>query len=266
MKDSRVDGFLKKRFKEVVDVLLDLIYPENISCIICNKPIKKTNTYSICKDCFKEINFILDGCIKCGKPIINHSLESQSVEGCNFCINRSFYFEKVISCMEYNDISKRLILGLKYQSNTYMCKYIAQIMKDKLELEKIKFDYIVFVPLHKKREKKRGFNQSQKIADYLGKLMDISVVDCVYRKKNTKRLYNLNRDERKRELKDVFEVKDNIEKIKKKDVLLIDDIFTTGATANELSRVLKFSDVNSVFVMTLLTKVSDNYIWERVLE
>ena len=182
MKDSRVDGFLKKRFKEVVDVLLDLIYPENISCIICNKPIKKTNTYSICKDCFKEINFILDGCIKCGKPIINHSLESQSVEGCNFCINRSFYFEKVISCMEYNDISKRLILGLKYQSNTYMCKYIAQIMKDKLELEKIKFDYIVFVPLHKKREKKRGFNQSQKIADYLGKLMDISVVDCVYRK------------------------------------------------------------------------------------
>lgn len=257
---------LRRDLNKILKIFIDFIYPDNITCIICNKPIKKTNTYSMCKDCFKEINFILDGCVKCGKPIINHSLESQEIEGCSFCINRSFYFDRVISCIEYDNVSKKLILGLKYSNKTYMCKYIAQIMKEKLELENIKFDYILFVPLHKKRENKRGFNQSEKIAKYLGKLINIPVVDCVYRKRNTRKLYKLNKEERKKELKDVFDVKDNIDKVKQKDVLLIDDIFTTGATTNELSKILKFSDVNKVYVLTLLTRVSDNYIWEKVLE
>ena len=61
----------------IFNIFLDFLYPENISCILCNNPINKNTTYSMCKDCFKSMNFILDGCIKCGKPIINYSLEKQ---------------------------------------------------------------------------------------------------------------------------------------------------------------------------------------------
>ena len=166
----------------MLDLVLDFIYPENISCILCNKPIKKINTYSLCKDCFKELNFIQDGCIKCGKPIIYHSLEKLDICGCSYCFNKSFYFDKAISCIEYSDISKSMILGFKYKNKTYMAKYISNIMKEKLDLENIKFDYITFVPLHKKRMRKRGFNQSEKIAKELGKMIDIPILDCIYSK------------------------------------------------------------------------------------
>jgi competence protein ComFC len=247
-------------FYEVLDLVLDFIYPENISCILCNKPIKKINTYSLCKDCFKELNFIQDGCIKCGKPIIYHSLEKLDICGCSYCFNKSFYFDKAISCIEYSDISKSMILGFKYKNKTYMAKYISNIMKEKLDLENIKFDYITFVPLHKKRMRKRGFNQSEKIAKELGKMIDIPILDCIYRKSNTNRLYNLNRKERKIELKNAFLVKENINYANGKNILLIDDIFTTGSTVNEISKLLKLNNVNKIFVMTLLTKSNDNYI------
>lgn len=247
-------------FYEVLDLVLDFIYPENISCILCNKPIKKINTYSLCKDCFKELNFIQDGCIKCGKPIIYHSLEKLDLCGCSYCFNKSFYFDKAISCIEYSDISKSMILGFKYKNKTYMAKYISNIMKEKLDLENIKFDYITFVPLHKKRMRKRGFNQSEKIAKELGKMIDIPILDCIYRKSNTNRLYNLNRKERKIELKNAFLVKENINYVNGKNILLIDDIFTTGSTVNEISKLLKLNNVNKIFVMTLLTKSNDNYI------
>lgn len=247
-------------FYEVLDLVLDFIYPENISCILCNKPIKKINTYSLCKDCFKELNFIQDGCIKCGKPIIYHSLEKLDICGCSYCFNKSFYFDKAISCIEYSDISKSMILGFKYKNKTYMAKYISNIMKEKLDLENIKFDYITFVPLHKKRMRKRGFNQSEKIAKELGKMIDIPILDCIYRKSNTNRLYNLNRKERKIELKNAFLVKENINYANGKDILLIDDIFTTGSTVNEISKLLKLNNVNKIFVMTLLTRSNDNYI------
>lgn len=247
-------------FYEVLDLVLDFIYPKNISCILCNKPIKKINTYSLCKDCFKELNFIQDGCIKCGKPIIYHSLEKLDLCGCSYCFNKSFYFDKAISCIECSDISKSMILGFKYKNKTYMAKYISNIMKEKLDLENIKFDYITFVPLHKKRMRKRGFNQSEKIAKELGKMIDIPILDCIYRKSNTNRLYNLNRKERKIELKNAFLVKENINYANGKNILLIDDIFTTGSTVNEISKLLKLNNVNKIFVMTLLTKSNDNYI------
>ena len=238
-----------------INILLEFLYPDNISCILCDNPINKTNTYSMCKECFTNINFILDGCVKCGKPIINYSLEEQHIEGCNYCLNKGFYFDKVISCIEYTELSKKIVFGLKYNDKTYMSKYIAQIMSEKLELENIKFDYILFVPLHKKRMRKRGFNQAEKIAKSLSKLINIPVVNNIERIYNTERLYKLNKDEREKELKNVFILKDSKHEIKNKNILLVDDIFTTGATVNEISKLLKLKNVNKVYVMTFLTRI-----------
>ena len=244
----------------LINVFLDFLYPENISCILCNCSISKNTTYSMCKDCFSNINFILDGCIKCGKPIINYSLEEQSIDGCSYCLNKSFYFDKVISCVEYTEISKKIVFGLKYNNKTYLSKYIATIMKEKLDLENIKFDYILFVPLHKKRLRQRGFNQAEKIAMDLSKIVDIPTVDNISRKYNTKRLYKLGKEERINELKNAFMIKDNRIDLKNKNVLLVDDIFTTGSTVNEISKVLKINGVNKVFVSTFLTRTDTFYV------
>lgn len=251
-----------KIFNDTLNIILEFIYPDNISCILCERPIKKYNTYSMCKECFNDLHFILDGCVKCGKPIVNYTLEKHSIDGCGYCLNKSFYFDKAISCIEYSAFSKNLIFKFKYSNQTYMSKYIAKIMKEKLELESIKFDYILFVPLHKKRQNKRGFNQSQKIAINLSKLLDLPVLDILVRREQTKRLYKLKKIERQKELKNVFILKENKHNLKNKKILLVDDIFTTGSTVNEIAKVLKLNGVDKVFVISMLTGASNHCISE----
>jgi len=240
---------------KAINSFLEYVYPDNISCILCDKPIKKTNTYSLCKDCFKDLHFIQNGCVKCGKPIVHYHLEENDGLLCSTCRSKNHYFDKGISCIEYNDSSKDLVLGFKYNKKTYLAKYIAQIITEKISMESIEFDYILFVPIHKKRLKERGFNQSEKIARYLSKLVDKPILDCIYRKENTRKLYNLSKIERNIELKNAFDIKSNIKELRNKNVLLVDDIFTAGSTVNEISKLLKINSVNKVFVFTLLSKV-----------
>ena len=213
---------IPNNIKEIIKLLINYIYPRNITCIICDNPIKLSNSYSLCKDCYNNLHFILDGCNKCGKPILNFNFERESLITCNYCYNKTFYFDKVISCIAYDEISKKLILDYKYKNKIYLCRYIVNLMKEKFILENIKADYILYVPLHKKRLKKRGFNQSERIASRLSEVVDIPVLDCIERVKNTKRLYNLNKKEREQEVKNSFIIKDKDNLLKDKNVILID--------------------------------------------
>lgn len=299
---------------------MDFFFPQNITCLICQKPIDPNNTYSLCKDCFEEMTFIKEECHKCGKPVINRinfdksddeednladeeikeiednciiltgnneskdavnlkidddeeyilekfeeyregygKVEEKKIEytRCKFCENKNFYFDRAISCIEYCDKSKVLVLSLKYYGNTYMSRYIAQVMRDKLEFEQLSADYIIPVPLHKKRMRIRGFNQAEKIASYLSEYTNIPIIDCVKRNRNTKRLYALNKFQREKELKNAFEVKVDSEEIIGKRIILVDDIFTTGTTVNEISKKLKIYGVDEIIVLTFLTRNID---------
>ena len=224
---------IPNNLKEIIKILVNYIYPRNITCIICDNPIKLTNSYSLCKNCYKELHFIL------------HRWHWVAIVG-----------------IAYDDLSKKLILDYKYSNKTYLCKYIAFFMKEKFLLEGIKADYILYVPLHKKRLKKRGFNQSERIARKLSELIDIPVLDCITRVKNTKKLYKMDKKHREKELINGFKVKDDIYLIKNKDVILIDDIFTTGSTVNEISKVLKINSVNNIYIFTLLTTYANVYTKE----
>ena len=308
-----------------LSLIMDFFFPQNITCLICQKPIDPNNTYSLCKDCFEEMTFIKEECPKCGKPVINRinfekdddeedkftdedikeiednciiltgnsesknavnlniyddeeyilekfeeykegygvnknkDLSSSKVEysRCKFCENKNFYFDRAISCIEYCDKSKVLVLSLKYYGNTYMSRYIAQVMRDKLEFEQLFADYVIPVPLHKKRMRTRGFNQAEKIASYLSDYTEIPIIDCIKRNRNTKRLYALNKFQREKELKNAFEVKEDSEEIIGKKIILVDDIFTTGTTVNEISKKLKIYGVDEIIVLTFLTRNID---------
>lgn len=303
-----------------LSLIMDFFFPQNITCLICQKPIDPNNTYSLCKDCFEEMTFIKEECHKCGKPVINRinfdksddeednladeeikeiednciiltgnneskdavnlkidddeeyvlekfeeyregygKVEEKKIEytRCKFCENKNFYFDMAISCIEYCDKSKVLVLSLKYYGNTYMSRYIAQVMRDKLEFEQLSADYIIPVPLHKKRMRIRGFNQAEKIASYLSECTNIPIIDCVKRNRNTKRLYALNKFQREKELKNAFEVKEDSEEIIGKRIILVDDIFTTGTTVNEISKKLKIYGVDEIIVLTFLTRNID---------
>ena len=232
------------------------------------------------------MNFIKEECPVCGKPVVNkmefiegdkceeelsvkndddytksrfknymenYTDEDKVLKRCSFCKNKKFYFDRAVSCIEYCDRSKKMVFSLKYYDNTYISKNIADIMSEKLLFDGICADYILFVPLHKKRLKKRGFNQAEKIARYLGENTGIEVTDCVERIKNTKRLYKLDRGKREKEIKNGFKIKSDSENIIGKRIILIDDIFTTGTTTNEISKILKLYGVSDITVFTFLT-------------
>lgn len=251
-----------------ISKILDFLFPENISCIFCGRAISKKNKYSMWNECYQKIVFIKDGCYKCGKPYINYDKEKiknleQNIKNCNYCINKNFVFDRNISCIEYDKNSKKLVFSLKYNDATYMAKIIAEIMYKKLIDEQLeqKINYVTSVPLSKKRIKKRGFNQSGLIAYFLSEKLNVQYLKLADRIKETKPLYKLSKKQRKLEIKNAFKVNENINKIKEENatILIVDDIFTTGATVNEVSKILKKIKKINLISITLLTRVFIEY-------
>ncbi len=245
---------MKFDLSKLYDEINDFLFPRNIKCIVCDCEISKSNTYSMCKSCFENINFIKDGCLKCGKNIIRNHIDKYDIECCESCSGKRFLFDRSISCIEYDDISKSIVFRLKYYNKTYLSKIIAKVMYEKLTIEDIEYDYILHVPLHMKRYNERGFNQSQKISKYLSEMTNKQSLDCIKRISNTKKLYKLNRYERKEELKNAFKIID-VNDLKGKNVLLVDDNFTTGSTTNEISKKLKLEGVNKIYIITFLSTI-----------
>lgn len=174
---------------------------------------------------------------------------------CPLCMDNIYYFNRNISVVKYNEIISKIIYKYKYNYDTYISNYISDIIIDKIDILELNFDYILYVPLSKQRYKKRGFNQSKLIAKNLEKHYKKQVLNVLTRKKNTKFLSGLKKEERKKELKDAFLVNKKYRDIlSNKSIIIIDDIFTTGSTLNEISKILRKSfDLKFIFCVTFAT-------------
>jgi ComF family protein len=113
------------------------------------------------------------------------------------------------------------------------------------------YDIIIPVPISKKRLKERGYNQSELIAKQIAKNVQIKIeTKCLYKKKNITAQSSLNKEQREENIKNVYIIK-NQDRIFNKNVLLFDDIYTTGSTANECCKILKEANPNKIGVMTI---------------
>ena len=115
--------------------------------------------------------------------------------------------------------------------------------------EDLSCDIITFVPMHPKRLKKRSYNQAELLAKELSKILNVQLVDCLQKVKDTKNQAKLSREERIKNLSDSFKVDKNL--VKNKAVLLVDDVLTTGSTADTVSKVLIKAGAEKVRVLTL---------------
>ncbi|WP_432662658.1 ComF family protein [Wukongibacter baidiensis] len=240
-----------KILKEYIDTFLNFIYPRNIYCIICNSSIEREEEYSICDECKDKLKFIWEKtCDKCGKPLD----ELYLADRCPECIDNSHYYTKAVSCIEYDDSAKKTIYDLKYHKKRYIAYHVAEIIYDRLiESDIHDFDIIIPVPLHKARQRERSFNQAGIISKYIGKMMNIDVDNrSLIRCRNTITQNQLTKEERRKNLEDAFEIINN-NNIRDKNVLLIDDIYTTGSTVNQCSKVLTESGALNVYVATFAT-------------
>lgn len=230
----------------MIKFVLDLLYPAKPKCNICGRE----GTGAVCGICMASLDY-LQGitCLHCGKQLNEHYNDSI----CPDCKAGIFHYDRAYSCFEYSGMGRELVHKFKYEGKTQLAKVIAGLMEERLKNERPAIDVIVPVPIHEKKLKARGFNQSYLIAEHLGERLRKPVIDCLERSKETKEQYNLDRIQRHLNINGAFSVKLAYNIGKYKNVLLVDDIYTTGSTVNECSKVLKNSGARDVYVITAAT-------------
>lgn len=237
---------IRNIFYELKESFLDLIFPSDIYCISCNKPIYN-EIYSICEECKDKLHWIRGKtCDVCGKPLEEWYFPNE----CSDCMQTKHAFTKGFSCVIYDEMERKIIIDLKYNGKSYIAKNIAEIMYHRIKQQDIHIDYIVPVPLHKKKENERGFNQSQLISKYLSKMLGIELKkDALMRTRYTQPQNQLTLSQRKRNLMNAFKVK-NTSNLNNKNILLIDDVFTTGNTVDACSKELFTANVSAIYILT----------------
>ena len=230
----------------MIKFILDLLYPARPKCNICGR----VGAGAACSICMASLDY-LQGvtCLHCGKQLSEQYQDST----CPDCKAGVFYYERAYSCFEYKGMGKELVYKFKYEGKTQLSKVIAGLMEERLRNERLSIDAIVPVPIHENKLMTRGFNQSYLIARELGERLRKPIIDCMERTKETKEQYNLDRAERYLNIVDAFSVKLMYNIDKYKSILLVDDIYTTGSTVNECSKVLKHFGAKTIYVITAAT-------------
>jgi len=223
-------------------MILSLLFPPR--CALCDAVIKGKK--HICRSCVSKLLFLgEDVCIKCGKPV-----EAQE-EYCHDCKKKKHAFEQNMAVFSYETVRESLY-RFKYAGRAEYADFYAEgamyALKDKIA--KIHAQALIPVPLHKSRLRKRGYNQAQLFAEALGKRLGIPVyTHLVRRVKNTIPMKKLQGRERQNNLKKAFLISEN--GVKLNTIILVDDIYTTGATLDELSTAFKEAGVENVYCITV---------------
>ena len=217
--------------------LIDFFLPKR--CVVCGEL-----EIDLCKKCERELGFASQICPMC---------EEESVMGWTHkSCKKKWSLEGLITLFEYGDPAVRKVIdGIKYD---FIKDLVGRLFKP-LKIETgVSFDYIVPVPLYFYRQNWRGFNQAELIASELQKQIGGEVANLLVRKKNTKQQAMMkSRGERESNVKNAFALDHRLQMtdIRKKNVLLVDDVFTTGSNMKECCRVLKKADVETVWGFVL---------------
>lgn len=235
--------------KDMISGLVDLLFPPR--CIICGNPPGENRNNPYCSECLSKINFIKPPlCPSCGLPYTKTGGKNHT---CGDCISKNPFFSIARSMGKYESILLETIHLFKYRGSILTGELMGTLMAEKKydSLDIKDFSLIMPVPLHKKKLKERGFNQSLVLARQLSERFSIPLDFTTLRRKiDTKPQVNLGKAERATNVKGAFEVKDR-ETIRGKRILLVDDVYTTGSTVNECSRALMQNKVADVAVLTL---------------
>ena len=226
----------------LIEKCLGVLYPQ--TCCFCGKVCKTT----ICTECEEHIQYIQEPiCKKCGKPI-----RYEEKEYCGDCKDAKFYYEQGRSIWIHTGKVRWSIYQFKYHNRRIYGKFYAQELFRLYDewIRRNEINVIIPIPLHRRRHRKRGYNQAEILARELGKLTHIPVnAKAVVRVRNTKPQKQLSDRERRKNLKDAFRITKHWNR--EKNVLLIDDIYTTGNTIDSVAKLLREKGANKVWFLTI---------------
>ena len=192
-------------------------------------------------------------CLGCGR-------EGQYIcKNCAIFLSEVNMFEvgpqsRIISAWEYEGVVEKAILKIKYDSCHDIINELVKIALEKIELDLPANTYITYVPMYKKRERRRGFNQAELIANKLGEIINRPVAKLLEKIKDNRSQIGLNPSERIKNIKNVFAAVP-MNEVGPRSVLLVDDVYTTGATMSECIKVLRKVGIKNVYGFTLARKL-----------
>lgn len=225
---------------KILDFILNIIYPKR--CGVCGDLISGNDPY-ICNDCNNKLEPIINLCPKCGS-------DNYFDDYCYHCLNRDYYFDKNISIFKYDEAMRSAIHQFKYGKNLNQGRSLSHLSLIELLKKDINFnnyDYILPVPIHKNRLRQRGFNQCDIIANIFSEKLNIEIIK-MKRIIDTQAQSGLNTEKRMENVKDAFFIDGDL---KFKNIIIIDDIFTTGSTLNSIAKTLKDKGAKDILTITL---------------
>lgn len=213
-----------KYIKYLLDCILSILYCRECKCIVCGAYVEEIN---ICGECRKKI--------KLCKDIMKIERANSKI----ICYSVSYY----------SNIMAKLILRLKYKSDFACADIIGSFMVKIIKENNIKFDGVTFVPMTKKAMRKRGYNQSRILAKVISEKFHVELIDCLDKVKETKDQIGLDGDSRWKNLSSSFKIK-NSSIILNKNILIIDDVITTGATSYYCAQEILNNGAKKVNILT----------------
>ena len=229
---------------ELKTLLKRIFFPKDYTCTFCGREIFSEKT--VCEDCDRALpRNDLYICYKCGRKT------PYPTATCNDCVGKAQAFNLARSAYIYEKPISYAIQGLKYGNRRFLADEFAAEMEKVYLKTFYPCEAIVCVPTSKSNIAERGYNQSELIAAALSKRLDIPLIaDAVVKTKDTESQVGLTQKERLINLSGSFAVKRRKE-TDGKALLLIDDVLTTGTTANLVAEKLKAAGATAVFVLTV---------------
>lgn len=243
-------------YSSIVDTvgrIVEIFYPRR--CPVCMEIVVPRGTL-IHKECQKKLCYIREpACKRCGRQI-----SRMEKEYCSECMRKEFYYLRGYAVWQYEEKIRRSLSAFKYHSRKEFADFYAaeavRLCGERIKREHP--DVLLPVPIHQKRRAERGFNQTELLADRIGRALGIPVDrEYLVRIKCTKRLKELNPKERVKMLEDAFGIGDKKEAVYHS-VMLVDDIYTTGSTVNACAAVLRQAGVKKVVFLCMAIGASTN--------
>ena len=236
---------LKGIVLRILECGLNILFPNHCSC--CRKvlPITQKPPY-LCLACLKLVSVIpLKICPSCGKPLDI----TGGILNCPYCVKNDFPFTFFVSPLPYDKTAREMVLNLKFHSTPSAAKTLAYFIHMKLKKLDIltKCNLLVPAPIGRKRKLKRGYNQSELICKYLSRLTGIPYANALKKIKDTPPQSTLSFRDRAINLEGAIIADPGIDI--HKNIILVDDVFTTGSTLSLCSKILKANGALSVYAV-----------------
>ena len=226
--------------------IASLLYPP--TCTICSASVAASEY--LCAECDAKVTRIVPPfCAKCSEPFAG---AISSAFTCANCAHRTLHFDAAVAAYRSRGIVRRVILDFKYGRQIHLRHPVARWLLAALDDDRLRdhrFNIIIPVPLHPARQRQRGFNQADLLAELLSAHMSIQAKPALERIRCTTTQTAFDRAERMENLHGAFRLRKNAD-VRDLRVLLIDDVLTTGSTLSECARVLKEAGAGSVHAAT----------------